>query len=180
MWHDALNAHRSEDGDLLASHALPEPPPEGHQPFMVARSEMVYASWGSAILTYGPVGGLRVEPMPRPVRQIAVTAPFTRLRIAVAFDEGGTLLWEDGGNKSFVDGLIDPLITFTRGGHLVAVAADVGCVYRTAGNDARKVGEFAGPGPGAIALTPTDRLDEFALFTADGKVTVYKMPMEHA
>src|SRR5213078_5367149 len=104
--------------------------PQGHQPLMVARSEQVYASWGQALLAYGPVGAVRadvrVEPMPRMVRQIAVTAPFTRLRIAVAFDEGGTLIWEDGGNKSFGDGLIDPLITFTRGGFLVAAAADVG------------------------------------------------------
>jgi tetratricopeptide (TPR) repeat protein len=177
---NSLDVYRSENGALLASHALPEPPPQGHQPLMVARSEQLFASWGQALLTYGPVGGVRVEPMPRMVRQIAVTAPFTRLRIAVAFDEGGTLIWEDGGNKSFGDGLIDPLITFTRGGFLVAAAADIGRVYRTAGNDARKVGEFSGPGAGAIALTPTDRLDEFALFTSEGKVSVYKMPMEHA
>ncbi|HWE97186.1 MAG TPA: hypothetical protein VG269_24715 [Tepidisphaeraceae bacterium] len=172
-----LCAHRSEDGLLLATHAVNNPPPlPDGGPELVARGDQVYASWGSAILRMGSHGIPRIEPLHRPVRHLAVSAPHTYLRVAAAMDEGGMVFWGDGRSQSFGEGLFEPLITFTRGGMLVAADSLAGRIYATDRGSVRRRGDFTFSGGRPISLLSTNKLDEFAALTSDGAVTVFKIP----
>lgn len=172
-----LQSHRSDTGYLLGSHLLGHDTLPDSWPQIVARAGHVFVTWGQAVLRPKPNTGLVPDPMPRPVRRLAISSPHTRLRVAVGLEEGGMLLWPDGPNTPFGDGLTDPLVAFTRGGTLVAADAREGRVYRTDGGAPHRRGDFAGLGANPVALTPTNRLNEFAAFAADGKVTVYQVPV---
>jgi len=100
----------------------------------------------------------------------------SNVHLAAAFDEGGVLLHGDDAYTPFADGLFDPQIAFTRGGVLVAADGRIGRTYRIDSGKPRWRGDFTSPGPSLLAITPTTQLDEFATFTMDGKVTVYKLP----
>jgi hypothetical protein len=98
------------------------------------------------------------------------------LRVAAAMNEGGVVLWSDGQNQGFGDGLFDPLITFTRGGILVAADSAAGRIYATDRRSVRRRGNFTVSGGRPIALLATSKIDEFAALTSDGAVTVFKIP----
>lgn len=193
-----LGILRSDTGALVGSHALtfsaPKPEPEAVD--MVAHSEHVVASWGSALLVFGPTG-LHIEPTSSPVSCVAASPPDDRVMFAAGVRDGGLLVIVDGENVSsadaadcptaasmrpsvlvvrFGDGLERPLVAFTRRGLLVAVDGTTGRVYRTDGDAPRRRGDFLVSPPRPLAVTRTDRLDGFALFTIDGNVTVYQVP----
>jgi hypothetical protein len=177
-----LSCYKTGDGALIASHAhhnLPPPPEE--RITMVARNDRVYVAWGAALLRFGPAERVHVEAMPQPLKRLVGAWQYADHQLAASMQEGGVLLRDVGRNDAFGEGMEDPRITFTRSGLLVVADARSGRVYHTGAWGAPRQspvrrGEFAGLGPGLIALTPTQRLDEFAAFTDDGKVTVYQVP----
>src|SRR5205085_4051954 len=99
-------------------------------------------------------------------------------RVAASTEWGGRVFWNDAEAQPFGEGLPDPLVAFTRGGMLVALTPDEGRVYRT--NEGRVVHHSTFPGPKAplLAVVPTARVNEFAVFTAAGVVRVYQVPGE--
>jgi len=90
---------------------------------------------------------------------------------------GGMLFWEDGDHRPFADDMPDPAVAFTRGGMLVALSAGIGRAYRCEGKSLKlhaSVTSFSANQP-PVAVTATDLLNHFAVFTADGAVRVMQL-----
>src|SRR6185437_5746831 len=68
---DSLSVH-SIDGRVSATHSIPAPLPDDAACRMLAHVGHAYATWGSSILTYSPIHGIRLEPLERPVRRLAM------------------------------------------------------------------------------------------------------------
>jgi len=171
---DSLRKYRSDTGALIATYPLQAPPP-GVQTFMAASGEDIYVAWGTTL--FRSANGAELELLPQTVRQItAPPAPWKSI-VAIALEKGGMLIRRDGSRQSFGEGLADLLITFTRGGLLVAANSQAGRVYNIDATGCRCIGNFAGIGARPIALTPAHHLNEFAAFTADGSVTVFQIPV---
>jgi hypothetical protein len=144
---------------------------------MASRNGQVFLAWRDLFVRLAPAGATQREQLPGPVRSLAAAAPFTRVRVAAALQEGGMLFWEDGESRPFADGMAEPAVGFTRGGALVAVATGLGRAYRTEGKTLKLHSSFASFSPEGppVAVTPTDQLNQFAVFTADGQVRVYQL-----
>jgi len=134
-------------------------------------------SWGQGLWHWRPGQSANIEPksidLPRPVASMAGSPPFTVVRVAAAFDEGGVMIWPDGRQQLFGQGMADPRIGFTRGGLLIAVARGEARVYRTDGFKVRLQASFPVEGSPPIAVCPARKLDEFGLISADGLVRVF-------
>lgn len=145
-------------------------------PRIVVRSGKLFAVWPGGVLRFDPAAGPTVASLPRPVLWLAASAPFTRVRVAAAMTEGGVVLWEDGREQPFGEGMAAPRVAFTRGGLLIALTADEGRVYQTDGTGLKLQSPFRGPGGMPLAVVPTPRINEFAVFMPDGVVRVYQVP----
>ena len=132
-------------------------------------------TWDCGFCRRGPISGMRFESLPRFARQVEVTAPGQCYRAAIAMEEGVEICFENSHLRSALT-LIEPRIAFSRGGHLIATDRTSGQVIHFEDEKLSRVVRFEVNGEQTIALTPTNHLDEFARFTADGKVTVYKIP----
>lgn len=143
---------------------------------MVARANQVFIAWGSQVLQLTKTGTVAGRPLPADVRRLAASPQHTRVRVAAAFDEGGVVLWEDGASQPFGQGLTDPRIAFTRSGFLVAAAAEGGRVYRTVDQKVVAIGSFEHGRAKPLAVLPTNVLNEFALLSEDGWVSVFQIP----
>jgi tetratricopeptide (TPR) repeat protein len=179
---DVLSAFRSDTGALVASHVLTGlgPPLDGDRR-LLALACGVFATWGSAVLHFSPARRARLEPTPGPVRRLAAcesAAGENHAWVAAAMDEGAVLLGPGGTAHPFADDLSEAHVAFTRGGVLVAAGGGgVGHVYQVdaGGGRPRRRGGFEVPGT-LVALTATNRRNEFATFDAGGKVVVYQVP----
>jgi hypothetical protein len=170
-----LDVYRADSRLLLGSHALPSMVPTDIRRWhLVARAGQAFISWEDAvlILRLDAARQFNVEPIGERVHGLAVSAPHTRLRVAASLDEGGMLLWEDGTTQRFGEGLFHPSLTFTRGNSLVLLDPPGGRILRTGGNDVRHLADFTADKKPVLAVTPTDTLGGYAIFYADGSVTV--------
>src|SRR6185437_460150 len=169
-----LSSHESDTGRLLGSEAIDQPLPN-HPIQIAARLEHLLMTWGAGFCRRGPISGMRFESLPSLARQVEVTAPGQRYRAAIAMEEGVEICFENSHLRSALT-LVEPRIAFSRGGHLIAADRTSGQVFHFEDEKLSRVVRFEVSGERTIALTPTNHLDEFARFTADGKVTVYKIP----
>jgi hypothetical protein len=142
---------------------------------MAARNHHVFVAAGDALLRVPPTGDMRFETIGGVARQLATSAPFTRTRLAIAHDEGGTVFWDDGQSRPFGEGLFEPAVGFTRGGALVALSKGIGRAYRTEDQQVRHHATFTGPERPPLAVVATDRLHHFATFGDDGAVRVFQL-----
>jgi hypothetical protein len=144
---------------------------------MAARTGNVFVAGGRSVARLPSNGAVRQDELPRPAIGISAATPFTRVRIAVPMEVGAVLFWDDGDSRPFADDMPDPAVAFTRGGMLVALSAGVGRAYRGEGKSLRLHSSFAGysSGRSPVAVTPTDMLNHFAVFTADGVVRVLQL-----
>jgi hypothetical protein len=71
----------------------------------------------------------------------------------------------------------EPAVAFTRGGMLVALSAGIGRAYHCEGKKLRLHASFTSfsANQPPVAVTPTDLLNHFAVFTADGAVRVMQL-----
>ena len=169
-----LSSHESDTGRLLGSEAIGQPLPN-HSIQMAVQTEHLLMTWGCGFCRRGPISGMRFESLPSLARQVEVTAPGQRYRAAIAMEEGIEICRENSHLHSAF-ALVEPRIAFSRGGHLIAADRTSGQVFHFEDEKLSRVVRFEVNGEQTIALTPTSHLDEFARFTADGKVTVYKIP----
>jgi hypothetical protein len=114
------------------------------------------------------------------IHGIAGSAPWSRPRLAVSLVRGGSLLWpadRDIEPQSFARDMFAPLVTFTRGGLLVAVGEREGIVYDVTEKTVIHKKRFIIPGDRkkAIHVVRGAKLDEFAILTGDANVLVYSV-----
>ena len=76
----------------------------------------------------------------------------------------------------FGEGMIRPVVAFTRGGALVAATKDEVRIYSTENETLRAISTSRGPGTAPIAVVAAEGLDEFALFMENGEVLVQQLP----
>ena len=167
------------DGSLASTRAVwlqDNPHPPLH---MAARNGhvCVASDLHQSLALVSPTGAVKDKRLPHPVTRIAASAPFTRVRLAVAMEEGGVLFWEHGDSLPFGEGMASPAVAFARDGMLVAISRGVGRAYRTDGHTVKLRSTFASfslPGP-PVAVTPTHVLNHFAIFGTDGLVRVVQL-----
>lgn len=169
-----LSAHDSDTGRLLGTEGIHQAFPD-HLIQMAARTEHLLMTWGCGFCRRGPISGIRLESLPSRAMQVEVTAPGQQYRAAIAMEEGIEICFENSHLHSAF-ALVEPQIAFSRGGHLIAADRTSGQVFHFEDEKLSRVVRFDVNGEQSIALTPTSHLDEFARFTADGKVTIYKIP----
>jgi hypothetical protein len=118
-----------------------------------------------------------ITDLPGPIRSIALSAPFTRLKVAVALDNGGVIAWprlrDRGEFTRFGEGMEKPVIGFSRGGNLVAATTSEFRVYSTDQEKLKLIATGQVQGGEPIAVLSAAALDEFAIVTRTGEVRVY-------
>jgi tetratricopeptide (TPR) repeat protein len=143
---------------------------------IVVRHQRIFISNGESGMISLRGGKSSVLDLGRPIVDVVASAPFTRMRIAVAHDDGGVVLWPDSAEKKqcrFGQGMQSPVIGFTRGGDLVAATKSEVRVYRTESESLGIACSVNGPGDEPYAVLPADGVDEYALFLKNGDVQVW-------
>jgi tetratricopeptide (TPR) repeat protein len=166
----------SRAGGLTASQYFPMPVPDsrtaGHTHLVVRNGHMCVIIGAQAWV--GAHGKWHEMTLPRPVEAVSASAPHTRMRVALAFDEGARMLWPMNRQScSLAQGLVDPVISILRDGTVSAVGRGRGMLFRTSGYQLVHAGTYeAAPSP-PVAVVPTHEAGEFAVFRPDGAVQVY-------
>jgi hypothetical protein len=143
---------------------------------LAAHDDDVAMTWGTNVVRFRSTQGLQVMPLSGAARSIAVGTVHGRAHFIAGLEDCGVLIRPGDDIERFGDGLIAPLLRFTRGGMIVAADATEGRTYR-AEQSVTRAGRFDVPGGKTpLALTPTDQLHGFALFTNDGNVQVFQIP----
>ena len=165
------------DGSLASTKAVHEEVDPRLPVHVAARNGQAFLAGGNRLTRVGADGRLYRQTAPGPIKRMAAAAPLTRVRVALSMEEGGVLVWDDGDWKPFADGMAEPAVAFTRGGALVALSGGLGRAYQTDGKALRLVASFTSfSGGGApVAVTPTNLLNHFAVFTSDGMVRVMQL-----
>jgi tetratricopeptide (TPR) repeat protein len=187
-YHSALVLHEAEGlgvsafslsaGRLLARHALADDLAaqfSGPTVMATIKGYRLLVSGGNQALQMSPMGNPTLIDLPHAGKEIAISPVFTRARFAVTMREGAMVIWPDD-NKHQVVGttLFDPVAAFLRDGTLLLISADAGLAFNTHGGKVTHLATFSGPGRPPIAVLPTEAMDEFAVFTTDGVVRVYR------
>ncbi len=171
-----LKFYRTDTGDLIETQSLDITIPPDLRVYLVVRSDIAYMAWGSTLLLFSRMHGTQLNSSPGEVRQLIDTSLPSGAAVIAALQDGALRLGPDGSQSLFADGLAEPIVASTRGGMLVAANATEGRIYQADADTCRCVGTFAGIGTGPLAVSGTDKLNEFATFTSDGTVTVYQIP----
>ena len=159
------------EGEALRVSQLPAP-------FHV-RDGTAYVGMEDRLVVLKPDGRVKIIDMPGKILGLHGSAPLSRARVAVALEQGAMLYWDDFQERSspFAGELAAPVVQFIEGGWLVAAAEKECHVYRTAENYKLRweanLPHFHGA---VLAVLPTARPDQFALFTANGIMALHQMP----
>jgi hypothetical protein len=122
--------------------------------------------------------------MPESIRGLSCSALHTRRRVAVTFDVGGRVLWDEAPARHaecFAMSFDLPVAAFTQFGWLVAASSDECEIYSTNNRRIRLEAvckwPHSVPTPVApIAVLDTGAANEFAVCFADGRVLTYRIP----
>lgn len=157
--------------------ALVEDPPVQPVP-LAAWGSVFYIGLGEHLVIVRRDGSTEVDPMPATIRGLFCSAPHTRRRVAVTFDGGGRVLWDEGSRHHvewFATALAWPIAAFTPGGWLVA-ASSTGCeVYSTNDRRIRLEADWPWTDLSPVAILSTGTPHEFAVCFDNGRVVTYRM-----
>lgn len=148
---------------------------------VVARSGHVFFATGRTMvhLLPGSVGinkqAERVHVLPQKCMHVVGSPAFTRVRVAAAFEEGGVVLWDEGTQQPFAQGMDRPRIGFTRGGFLIAANRKEVRVYRADGFTICRHRTFAIDGMDPIAVCAAPKLNDIGLIGSNGLVRVFEI-----
>jgi tetratricopeptide (TPR) repeat protein len=185
--HVALTAFSSETGQLLATQepmALASTFDVYRTP-IVSRGGQIFICSGETLWHLPPQGDRNLHRekqvlLARPCKQIVGSPSFTNLRVALAFDEGGLVIWDEGTAHPFAHGMINPVIGFTRGAALVAASRDEMRIYRTDGFKVSKPATFTINEMNAMAVCAASKMNEIGIIGSNGRVCVYEIPASGA
>jgi hypothetical protein len=139
----------------------------------------VYIGLGSLLIVVRHEGPIEFLEMPETIHGLACSAPHTRRRLAITFDTGGRLLWDeylDRRSFPFAMSCDQPVAGFIKPGWLV-VASCEGCeVYATNDRRLQLTAQCRWPDSAPIAVLETGTSHEFAIVFAQGTIRTYRVP----
>ena len=179
-----VNAYLSADAQLLGLCAFDLRPMAADvmsllRPVILAREETLFVGLGHDLHSMQQRKRMSVSTFPSAITQLIGSAPHTRPRIAVAMQQGGTILWGDQAEAPqtpFASDMLEPRIALTRRGWLVAASKDEIDVYATASGKLKLHARTGGDGAAPLAALSTHNVNQFALLYPGGRVAVYQIP----
>lgn len=179
-----VNAYLSADAQLLGLCAFDLRPMAADvmsllRPVILAREETLFVGLGHDLHSMQQRKRMSVATLPGAITQLIGSAPHTRPRIAVAMQQGGTILWGDQAEAPqtpFASDMLEPRIALTRRGWLVAASKDEIDVYATASGKLKLHARTRGDGAAPLAALSTHNVNQFALLYPGGRVVVYQIP----
>ena len=178
----ALAAYNSRHRPLASRLIeIPEPLAQVVDDFRVllqVREQRVYIAVGSLLIIAREQGDNEVVEFPGIIRGLACSVAHSRRRVAVAFDSGGQIAWDDTFRdhlESFAAYLDSPLIEFIPDGMLVVAAADRCQIFATSDHRTRLAAECRWKEGTPIGVLRTGDANEFAVCFADGRLLVYRV-----
>jgi tetratricopeptide (TPR) repeat protein len=146
---------------------------------MHVRESTFYIGLGDRLVIVHRERSAEFIEMPYPIRGLACSPPHTRRRVAVTFDSGGRVIWDESPEsheEPFATDLNFPVAGFVRSGWLVAASCDECEVYSTNERRARLHATCKLPRRVPLAIFDTGASAEFALSFDDGTILTYRMP----
>lgn len=184
-FHLDLSSYDGKD-ELLATRLLDiELPVRAHIPRptivpvpMQCQGSNVYIGMDRWLIIARANGATEVIEMPSPISGLACARPHTRTRVAVTYQTGGTIVWDDFSGihqEPFGQSLESPVAGFAIGGFLVAASDDHCRLYSTNDGHVCFEAEIQWREARPIAILDTGGASEFAVCFADGRVMVYRI-----
>ncbi len=146
---------------------------------MQVRESTFYIGLGDRLVIVHRDRPVEFMEMPQPIRGLVCSPPHTRRRVAVTFDSGGRVIWDEATERheeSFATDLAFPVAGFTRSGWLVAAACDECEIYSTNERRIRLEAECKLPHSVPIAVLDTGASHEFAVCSAEGTILTFQVP----
>lgn len=146
--------------------------------FLQVRDQRVYVGLCDRLIVAREQGDNETVELPGILRGLACSAAHSRRRIAVTYDAGGQIFWDDvfgDHHEWFATTLESPLVEFTASGLLIAAAAGECQIYSTSDRRVRLAAECRWKECRPIGVLRTGEADEFAVCFADGRILVYRV-----
>jgi hypothetical protein len=175
---------RTLEGQLVSSSVLVEPfaGNQGGIAFwqMAAQRELLWVGVNQRLVLYRNGTLAATWEAETPIRALIPSAPNLPLCTAVALHKGVSLHWADNlksHTETLCEELINPLAAFTANGTLILVSANQGRICDVGPAGVKTITEFTFPIPPAepIALVRAGGPNQFALFSKDGKVQLFRV-----
>lgn len=148
---------------------------------LVIRDSAFYIGLGEHLVIVGRDGSTEVIDMPESICGLTCSALHTRRRIAVTFDLGGRVLWDEPPLRhaeSFALSLDHPVAAFSQFGWLIAASTEECQIYLTNDRRIRLEATCQWPHSEPIAILDTGAANEFAVCFADGRVLTFRLPRQ--
>jgi tetratricopeptide (TPR) repeat protein len=145
---------------------------------LCARDETLYVALNDRLVVVKPEGQLKILAMPDEIRSLCTSPLYSRVRVVATLDRGAVIYWDDyeGYIKPWAAELNEPCAGFTRGGRIVLASARECHVYRTEAYEIHLEACMPMPGGLPLAVLAPPEASQFALFSSDGIVRIYRVP----
>ncbi len=141
---------------------------------MASRRGSVYIALADMLIRYrADKSQLTSWKMPFQIRTLTPSPSHTVTRMIATFEDGCALITDSGDYRLLAQGLVNPVATFTPDGSIIVSGEGEGHVYARSGVDMAFCGSFE-TNQVPIAILPATH-GEFAVFDAQGNVTVYRI-----
>lgn len=178
-----LTSTYNRENHLISSHSIPLPRDleleEGAIQFPIPcleRRNKLYIGVGPYLGIVDPQGA-EFENFHRRIRSMTASYPNTQIRIALAFDQGGTVIWDGFGSDTtfnFGEGLDNPCTAFQRNGNLIVAGSNALEIYQTQQRQLQLINDVTLNNTDPIAVLPGNHNQEFALLHQSGLLSIYQ------
>ena len=137
----------------------------------------VFLSWGEHLFIAATDKQEVLHDMPQEIRRLACSAPHSRPRVAMGYDVGGSILWNqqlDFKLLPFGEGLVNPEVCINRGGFLVAAGAKRIEVYSTRNTTLKLIGENEESSLNPVAVIGGPGSHQFAVLNDNRELLWYE------
>jgi hypothetical protein len=177
----ALAAYNSRHRPV-ASRLIEVPEPiaamaDDFQVFLQVREQRVYIGLWDKLIIAREQGDNEVVELPGIIRALACSVAHSRRRVAVTYDLGGQIAWDDvfaADQQTHAIQLASTLVEFTAAGMLVAASSDKCQVYGTSDCRLRLTAECRWEEGTPIGVMRTGMANEFAVGFAEGRLLVFR------
>ena len=179
-----LTSSHNQQGYLIANHTLPIPDDlEISETTLqipipcLERRNKLYFALGSQLGTLDSEG-VQFEEFHRPIKSMVASTPNTQIRIALSFDQGGTVIWYGYGPKttcSFGEGLDDPIACFNRKGNLIVSGSGTLEVYKTQQQKLELIKSSTVNSSDPVSILASNLADQIGLLDPSGKISVFQI-----
>ena len=122
-------------------------------------------------------GGFTQVPLPGQVVRLVPTLAQTRPGVVIVLQTGALVHWSGNDEPIEVEGeLPSPLVAWLPAGPLVLLAGNEGRIVTVDSRGVHQVQRFRWDGAEAIGLAAAGEPNTFAVFTANGHATVFRLP----